>query len=352
MSSEIYIRRKFARSALRLGDHADSDTAQSYEKLGILLNFFSFNRTSPPPMPSSPSSLFESYTRHLLLEQGLSANTRDAYGRDVAKLLSYLADEQVELREVTLEHLHRFSFELCELGISPTSVARILSGVRSFFRFLVLDGFLDADPTELLESPHRPKHLPEVLTVEEVDRIEQAFDVSTGEGCRDRAMVEVLYSCGLRVSELCSLRMSDLFLEEGFLKVEGKGSKQRLVPISERAVKEIGQWMFHRHEITIRPGEEDYVFLSLRRGKHLSRITVFHNLRVAAEAAGITKNISPHTLRHTFATHLLEGGANLRAIQAMLGHERITTTEIYTHLDRSFLRAQVLEHFPRNRESD
>ena len=352
MSSEIYIRRKFARSALRLSDHADSDTAQSYEKLGILLTFFSFNRTSPPPMPSSPSSLFEAYTRHLLLEQGLSANTREAYGRDVAKLLSYLADEQVELREVTLEHLHRFSFELCELGISPTSVARILSGVRSFFRFLVLDGFLDADPTELLESPHRPKHLPEVLTVEEVDRIEQAFDVSTGEGCRDRAMVEVLYSCGLRVSELCSLRLSDLFLEEGFLKVEGKGSKQRLVPISERAVKEIGQWMFHRHEITIRPGEEDYVFLSLRRGKHLSRITVFHNLRVAAEAAGITKNISPHTLRHTFATHLLEGGANLRAIQAMLGHERITTTEIHTHLDRSFLRAQVLEHFPRNKESD
>ena len=297
-------------------------------------------------------SIVRRYIQYLRLERSYSKNTLDAYRRDLQKLLVYYADNNIDFRNVTLEVLDQFAGELRENGIQARSVARVLSGVRSFFRFLVLDGFLDADPTELLESPHRPKHLPEVLTVEEVDRIEQAFDVSTGEGCRDRTMVEVLYSCGLRVSELCSLRLSDLFLEEGFLKVEGKGSKQRLVPISERAVKEIGQWMFHRHEITIRPGEEDYVFLSLRQGKHLSRITVFHNLRVAAEAAGITKNISPHTLRHTFATHLLEGGANLRAIQAMLGHERITTTEIYTHLDRSFLRAQILEHFPRNRESD
>ena len=206
-------------------------------------------------------SIVRRYIQYLRLERSYSKNTLDAYRRDLQKLLVYYADNNIDFRNVTLEVLDQFAGELRENGIQARSVARVLSGVRSFFRFLVLDGFLDADPTELLESPHRPKHLPEVLTVEEVDRIEQAFDVSTSEGCRDRAMVEVLYSCGLRVSELCSLRLSDLFLEEGFLKVEGKGSKQRLVPISERAVKEIGQWMFHRHEITIRPGEEDYVGL-------------------------------------------------------------------------------------------
>lgn len=187
-----------------------------------------------------------------------------------------------------------------------------------------------------------------MLTLQEVDALEQAVDLSTEEGHRDRCIIEMLYSCGLRVSELCNLKLSDLYLDEGFLRVLGKGGKQRLVPISQKAIDELSLWFDDRCHIDCKPGEEDYVFVSHRRRKHLSRITVFHNLQVYAEAAGITKKISPHTLRHTFATHLLEGGANLRAIQAMLGHESIGTTQLYTHLDRSFLRQQVLEHLPRN----
>ena len=294
------------------------------------------------------SDLLKKYADHLLLEQGLSGNTREAYTHDVQKLLDFLHDEQADPFHPTLDVLHRFAFTLYDLGIAARSVRRILSGVRSFYRFLLLDGYIDADPTELLESPKVPQHLPTVLTLDEVDRLEAAIDLSLPEGRRDHAIIEMLYSCGLRVSELCGLLLSDLFLDEGFIRVNGKGSKQRLVPISPRAVHELQLWQADRCHISIRPGEKDYVFVSHRRGRHLSRITVFHNLKVYAEAAGIGKPISPHTLRHTFATHLLEGGANLRAIQAMLGHERISTTQIYTHIDRSFLRAQVLEHFPRN----
>ena len=292
--------------------------------------------------------LLKKYSTYLLLEQGLSDNTREAYTHDVKKLLDYLALGQIDPLEVTLDDLHRFAFALYDVGIAPSSVGRILSGVRSFYRFLLLDGFIEADPTELLESPKLPRQLPTVLTLEEVDRLEAAIDLSVTEGQRDRAVIEMLYSCGLRVSELCGLLMSDLFLDEGFIRVTGKGDKQRLVPISPRAVRELELWFADRCHVSIRPGEEDYVFVSARRGRHLSRITVFHNLRLYAEAAGIDKVISPHTLRHTFATHLLEGGANLRAIQAMLGHERITTTQVYTHLDRTFLREQVLKCFPRN----
>lgn len=294
------------------------------------------------------SQLLKKYSTYLLLEQGLSDNTREAYTHDVKKLLDYLALGQIDPLEVTLDDLHRFAFALYDVGIAPSSVGRILSGVRSFYRFLLLDGFIEADPTELLESPKLPRQLPTVLTLEEVDRLEAAIDLSVTEGQRDRAVIEMLYSCGLRVSELCGLLMSDLFLDEGFIRVTGKGDKQRLVPISPRAVRELELWFADRCHISIRSGEEDYVFVSARRGRHLSRITVFHNLRLYAEAAGIDKVISPHTLRHTFATHLLEGGANLRAIQAMLGHERITTTQVYTHLDRTFLREQVLKCFPRN----
>lgn len=297
-------------------------------------------------MPSS--SLPDQYTRWLLLERGLSDNTRLAYRHDVDKYLSYLGDEGLRPAEVTLDDLHRFAASLYDLGISATSTARILSGVRSFYRFMLEDGYLDHDPTELLESPKRPDHLPSVLTVEEVDALEEAVDLGCDEGLRDRAIIEVLYSCGLRVSELCGLLLSDLFLDEGFIRVTGKGSKQRLVPISPRATDELQRWLDDRGGIRIKRGEEDYVFVSHRRGRHLSRITVFHNLKVYAAAAGITKPLSPHTLRHTFATHLLEGGANLRAIQAMLGHESISTTQLYTHIDRTFLRQQVLEHLPRN----
>lgn len=287
-----------------------------------------------------------------MLEKGLSPNTREAYEHDVAKLLDFLHDEQLEVTQVRLEDLHRFAASLYDLGISATSIMRILSGTRSFFRFLLIEGYIQTDPTELLESPKRPEHLPEVLSLNEVDRLEKAIDLAAAEGQRDRAIIELLYSCGLRVTELCTLRLSDLFLDEGFIRVLGKGSKQRLIPISERAIHELELWFADRCHIEVKPGEEDFVFVSHRRGKHLSRITVFHNLQVYAERAGITKTISPHTLRHTFATHLLEGGANLRAIQAMLGHEQIGTTEIYTHIDRSFLRQQVLEHLPRNHRQE
>ena len=296
------------------------------------------------------NSILKKYKSYITLEQGLSNNTREAYLHDVEKLFAYFEDEKIDFLKVELEHFHSFAAALMDVGIGERSIARILSGVRSFYRFLVLDGYLEQDPTELLESPKIGKHLPEVLSVEEIDAIEGVIDVSTPEGQRDRAAIEMLYSCGLRVSELCNLLLSDLFLDEGFLRVTGKGNKQRLVPISERAIRELKSWFAFRNSINIKPGEEDYVFISAARKKHLSRITVFHNIKVYAEQAGIQKTISPHTFRHSFATHLLEGGANLRAIQTMLGHESISTTEIYTHIDRRFLRDQILQHFPRNQK--
>lgn len=296
------------------------------------------------------NSILKKYKSYITLEQGLSNNTREAYLHDVEKLFAYFEDEKIDFLKVELEHFHSFAAALMNVGIGERSIARILSGVRSFYKFLVLDGYLEQDPTELLESPKIGKHLPEVLSVEEIDAIEGIIDVSTPEGQRDRAAIEVLYSCGLRVSELCNLLLSDLYLDEGFLRVTGKGNKQRLVPISERAIRELKSWFVFRNSINIKPGEEDYVFISAARKKHLSRITVFHNIKVYAEQAGIQKTISPHTFRHSFATHLLEGGANLRAIQTMLGHESISTTEIYTHIDRRFLRDQILQHFPRNQK--
>ena len=294
------------------------------------------------------NELLTKYSTYLLLEQGLSPNTQEAYTHDVQKLFGFLSDQSIDVLHVQLDDLHRFAFALHDIGIVPTSIGRILSGVRSFYHYLLLEGYIDADPTILLESPKLPRHLPVVLTLDEVNRLEDAIDLSMDEGHRDRAIIEMLYSCGLRVSELCGLLLSDLFLDEGFIRVTGKGSKQRLVPISPQAIKELNLWFADRCHINIKRGEEDFVFVSHRRGKHLSRITVFHNLKVYAEVAGIDKVISPHTLRHTFATHLLEGGANLRAIQAMLGHESIATTQVYTHVDRTFLRQQILEHFPRN----
>lgn len=292
--------------------------------------------------------LGDKYRAYLVLELGLSQNTAEAYVHDVAKLSDFLTENELELRDVTLDHLHRFSAALYDTGASPLTIARILSGVRSFFKFLVVDGYLDDDPTELLEMPKRPQKLPTVLSLDEVNRIEAAIDLSQEEGQRDLAIIEMLYSCGLRVSELCGLLLSNLFVDEGFIRVTGKGSKQRLVPVSPRAVRELELWLMDRSHIDVKPADADFVFVSHRRRQHLSRITVFHNIQVYAERAGITKQISPHTFRHTFATHLLEGGANLRAIQAMLGHNSIGTTQLYTHIDRSFLRSQVLEHLPRN----
>ena len=251
------------------------------------------------------------------------------------------------MSDVTLEDLEHFAAGLHDIGIHPRSQCRILSGIRAFFRFLQLDGYRDDDPTELLESPQIGDHLPEVLSTAEVDQLEASIDLSKWEGHRNRAIIEVLFSCGLRVSELVNLQLSQLYLEEEFVRVLGKGSKERLVPISKRAIQELGYWFDDRNHMTIKPGEEDYVFLN-RYGKHLTRTMILIMIKRQAEAAGITKTISPHTLRHSFATALLEGGADLRVIQALLGHESIGTTEIYTHLDTSQLRQEILEHHPRN----
>lgn len=287
------------------------------------------------------------YRRYLKLEKGYSANTLDAYMRDVDKLLRYLAVEQVDVLDVKLEDLEHFAAFISDLGIGPRSLARILSGVRQFYRFLVIDGYLEVDPTELLESPKQPDHLPEVLSTAEVDLLEQAIDLSKWEGHRNRAIIEVLFSCGLRVSELTNLKLSNLYIEEQYIRVMGKGSKERLVPISPRALDELNYWFADRNVMKIKPGEEDYVFLN-RRGQHLTRTMILIMIKRYAVEAGIKKTISPHTLRHSFATSLLEGGADLRAIQAMLGHESIGTTEIYTHIDTSTLRQEILEHHPRN----
>lgn len=294
-------------------------------------------------------AMLEGFKRYILLERGFSEHTREAYLRDVKQFFEFIDSEGVAVRDVTLDVLHRFTWQLHEMGISARSIARIHSGLRSFYHYLLLEGYMEQNPTALLESPKKGLHLPEVLSTEEIDAILSVIDLSQQEGQRDRAAIELLYSCGLRVSELCSLKMHNLFLDEGFLRVVGKGNKERLVPISPQAVKELQLWFYTRNTIMPKSGEEDYVFLSVRRRQHLSRITVFHNLRLYAERAGITKTISPHTLRHSFATHLLEGGANLRVIQALLGHEQISTTEVYTHIDRSMLRQQVQTYFPRNK---
>lgn len=290
------------------------------------------------------------YKQYLKLEKALSDNTVEAYLTDLDKLFAFLTLEGIDFAEVTTDNLETFSAGLHDIGIHPRSQARILSGIRSFYRFLVLEDYIRQDPTELLDSPQIGKHLPDVLTVEEIDSLIGAIDRGSREGQRNCAILETLYSCGLRVSELCNLKISDLYLNEGFIKVEGKGNKQRLVPISPRAVSELNDYFLVRGEKVIKPGFEDYVFIS-NFGKNISRIMVFHIIKELANQIGLKKSISPHTFRHSFATHLLEGGANLRAIQCMLGHESIGTTEIYTHIDRNRLREEIIEHHPRNKRS-
>lgn len=292
--------------------------------------------------------IIERYKQYLRLEKSLSAHTLDAYCKDLDKLSNYVKEEKKELFDVTPNDLHHFISILHDLGIHPRSQARILSGIRSFYRFLILEDYIQADPTELIENPRTGKHLPDILTVQEIDAIINSIDLSKTEGQRDRAILEVLYSCGLRVSELCNLCMSDLYLPEGFIRVKGKGNKQRLVPISQRAIHELQCYFEQRASIIPKRNHEDYVFLSFRRGTKLSRIMVFHIVKVQVEATGISKVVSPHTFRHSFATHLLEGGANLRVIQAMLGHENITTTEIYSHVENHRLRQEIIECHPRN----
>lgn len=299
---------------------------------------------------SDIAKIISSYQAYLMLEKGLSQNSISGYDDDVRKLINYLAERNISLREVTLPVLQEFVGELHDLGIAPSSQARIISGIRSFFNFLCLEDYLEENPAQLLESPKTGRHLPEVLSVEEIDSMIESIDLSSKEGQRNRALIEMLYSCGLRVSELTTLDFAHLFIQEGYVIVKGKGSKERMVPMSPSAVEELQRYMPIRSELDIKPGEENYVFLN-RFGRHLSRVMIFYIVKQLCEAAGIKKNISPHTLRHSFATHLLEGGANLRAIQQMLGHESIATTEIYLHLDRHLLRQEILMHHPRNRHS-
>ncbi len=287
------------------------------------------------------------YVRYLRLERNLSPNTIEAYRNDLAHLEAFMMRNNLKLEDVTLEQLHTFAASLHEYGITPRSQARVLSGVRSFFRFLVLDGVVENDPTELLEWPSLPEHLPVVLTLEEIDRIEDSIDLSKAEGARNRAIIEVLFSCGLRVSELVNMKLSDLYLEDRVLLVRGKGNKERLVPVSNKAIADLKRWFFDRNLMKIKPGEDDYVFLN-RRGAHLTRTMILIMVKRQAEEAGIKKTISPHTFRHSFATALLQGGADLRSIQAMLGHEKIDTTLVYTHISNEQLRKAILEHHPRN----
>lgn len=291
--------------------------------------------------------IIKKYNQYLKLEKGLSLNTLEAYNADITKLLVFLEGENIELLNTTPEDLEQFIAGLHDIGITARSQARIMSGIKSLFGFLMLEKIIEKDPSELIDNPRIGFKIPEVLSIQEIDSIIAAVDLSKKEGQRNRAILETLYSCGLRVSELITLKLSDLYLDDEFIRVEGKGQKQRLVPISKKAIKEIQFYMADRHLVTVKKGHEDFLFLS-RRGTHLSRIMIFHIIKELADEVGIIKIISPHTFRHSFATHLLEGGANLRAIQMMLGHESITTTEIYTHIDRSRLRSEIIEHHPRN----
>ncbi len=296
----------------------------------------------------SNSGLLKSFARYLKLEKGVSDNTVDGYLHDVEKLFRYLSPEtQPSVDQLAKADIPQFICQLQDIGIQPRSQARILSGLKSFYTFLRLEEYIDNNPMELIEGPKLGRKLPEILTVEEIDTLINSFDMSLPESQRNRAIIETLYDCGLRVSELVGLRISQIHADDEYIIVEGKGSKQRLVPISQSALHEIQLYLKERCHLTPKRGDEDILFLN-RRGGRLSRVMIFYIIKERCEACGIEKNISPHTLRHSFATHLLEGGANLRAIQQMLGHESITTTEIYVHLDNALLRSEILTHHPRN----
>jgi integrase/recombinase XerD len=288
------------------------------------------------------------FVSYLKIEKGLAENSILAYQNDVDKLKDFAEGGNKTADQLDYEDLKQFLSTLFDLGLSARSQARIISGIKQFYGFLILENLVKVDPSELLEQPKLGRKLPEVLSIEEIDALLAAIDLSKNEGHRNRAMLETLYSCGLRVSELVGLRFSDLFFEEGFIRVIGKGNKERLVPVSPQFQKEIDIYQKHiRNHLNIQKGSENIVFLN-RRGAQLTRVMVFTIIKNLAESIGLKKNISPHTFRHSFATHLIEGGANLRAIQEMLGHESITTTEIYTHLDQRFLRDAILSFHPRN----
>lgn len=288
------------------------------------------------------------YQIYLSLERSFSPNTISGYMEDLAKLLSYLSEAHISYKEVDYDVLFDFLVELSELGISSRSQARIISGLKSFYHFLLLEKLIEDDPTDLLELPKLSQHLPEVLNLDEINSVLAQADISDPLGVRNKAIIETLYSCGLRVSELTELLLSNIYFEEKYLVVIGKGNKQRLVPLSPQAISNILSWLPHRSELPIQKGHEDYLFLN-RRGKKLTRVMVFTIVKNLVEQAGVKKSVSPHTFRHSFATHLLEGGANLRAIQEMLGHKSVLTTEIYTHLSIHYLREEITEYHPRNK---
>lgn len=292
-------------------------------------------------------SVLSRYAVYLRMEKGMALNTELAYIRDVEKFVGYLRGQK-SIVDVEEDDLHNFVCCLRDLGMAVSSQSRIISGLKVFFKYLKSEGYIEKNPALLLVTPQLGRHLPEILSVEEIDAMMSVIDLSKPEGRRNRAIIETLYSCGLRVSELVELRMSNIYAEEGYIVVIGKGDKQRLVPISSTALEEIDEYIKHtRSFLTVKRGDEDVLFLN-RRGGKLTRVMIFYIIKELCELAGINKTISPHTLRHSFATHLLEGGANLRAIQHMLGHESITTTEIYVHIDRSFLREEILRYHPRN----
>jgi len=289
------------------------------------------------------------FINFLKLERALSGNSIEAYKNDIKKFIQYLEAKGLSLlpHQIESEHLQNFIHWINELGISPRSQSRVISGIKSFYKYLLIENYIQKDPTELLETPKIGRELPKVLTVDEIDKLIQAIDLSQAEGQRNKAIIETIYSCGLRVSELINLKLSNLHFDEGFIRIVGKGNKERLIPISQKAIKEINLYFEDRNKLSVNPGHEDILFLN-RRGKQLTRVMVFTIIKRLAEKAGLSKDISPHTLRHSFATHLIEGGADLRAIQEMLGHESIITTEIYTHLDREYLRDTIIEHHPRS----
>lgn len=293
------------------------------------------------------NDLIKGYRRYLRIEKGLSENTIASYQNDLYKLLLYIGIENLTVDALKQIDIHQFICSLQDVGIHPRSQARILSGLKSFYRFLCVEGYIEENPIETIEGPKLGLHLPEILSVEEVERLIGSFDMSLPESQRNKTIIEVLYDCGLRVSELINLKISQIYENEEFLMIEGKGGKQRLVPISRIALDEINAYKEDRKLLNIKKGDEDILFLN-RRGGRLSRVMIFYIIRNQCEICGIHKKVSPHTLRHSFATHLLEGGANLRAIQQMLGHESITTTEIYVHMDKEFIKSEILNHHPRN----
>lgn len=296
----------------------------------------------------------KSFLIYLKLEKSLSPNSIEAYENDIKKLLSYshISTPSLSLKNMSLQNLQAFIQWLAELGLSARSQARIISGVKAFYRFLLLENIIEDDPTDLLELPKLGRKLPETLSLMEIDSMIGEIDRSKPEGERNKAILETLYSCGLRVTELVELKISNIYPEESFIRVIGKGDKERLVPIGQHALHQIALYVDQvRVHVDVKRGYEDFVFLN-RRGAKLTRNMIFIIIKDLADRAGIHKNISPHTFRHSFATHLVEGGADLRAVQEMLGHESIITTEIYTHLDRSFLRAEILNHHPRNKRPD